>query len=83
MPSDQTAVGTAAPCTAWKHYKGGLYLVLDICRLEATNEPAVLYQEISGDPSAPKWVRPLSEWVAIVPGTNVQRFRLYERSDDA
>lgn len=74
MTQDQTA---PKPCCVYQHYKGGLYMVLDICRLEATDEAAVLYQEFV-KPDAPKWVRSISDWNAVVDG--VPRFVLYERT---
>jgi hypothetical protein len=60
--------------TAWQHYKGGLYMVLDHCRLEATGEVAIMYQELAKKPDSPKWVRSLADWNAVVYGA--PRFQL-------
>jgi hypothetical protein len=43
----------------WQHQNGTNYHVLGIVRLEATNEPAVLYAD---DANAIVWVRSVADW---------------------
>jgi hypothetical protein len=51
------------PGTRWRHLKTGhVYVVLDICTIEATVAPAVLYQR-RDVADAHKWVRPLAEFM--------------------
>jgi hypothetical protein len=47
----------------YRHYKGGLYVVVGRAVLESTLEPLVVYQ---GFGSAVTFARPLSEWEATV-----------------
>lgn len=42
----------------YKHYKGGLYMVLGVARHEETNEKLVAYIQLSGKHGAKIWVRP-------------------------
>lgn len=45
----------------WTHLKtGGTYTVVGACRIEATNEPAYLYQH---DASGTVWARPMDEFL--------------------
>ncbi len=63
------------PGVMLRHYKGGLYRVVGLCRIEATLETGVLYQACQGDPDV-TWMRPLSQFgdrVATPDGT-VPRF---------
>ena len=64
----------------WRHYKGDIYTVTGECMLEATAEPAVLYQK---DGCTPTWARALMSWNETVhsegPGaiaTRIPRFSL-------
>lgn len=52
--------------TVWRHYGGSHYAVVGHCRLESTNEAAVLYRK---NGVALVWVRPVAEWYADVAGT--------------
>ena len=45
----------------WRHKKGKYYIVVGECKIEATNEPAVLYRRYLYPPNT-IWARPLSEW---------------------
>ena len=59
----------------YRHYKGGLYRVIDIARHSETEEHMVVYQTAYGDKSM--WVRPLSmfdEWVSVK-GEQQRRFQ--------
>lgn len=55
------------PGVLLRHYKGGLYRVTGLCRIEATLETGVLYQALQGD-TATTWLRPLSQFHESVPG---------------
>lgn len=57
----------------WRHVKSGnCYRVFRVVRLEATDEPAILYQLADG--TGPEWVRPLAEWTP-------DRFQLVKDDD--
>lgn len=62
-----------------RHYKGGLYQVVGICRIEATLEAGVLYKARQGD-EAIIWMRPLAEFHDIVTSAEgrVPRFAVIE-----
>lgn len=45
------------PCELLKHYKGGTYIVLHACRIEATGEWCYAYRGQDGS----IWVRPVAE----------------------
>lgn len=47
--------------TTWKHYKGTAYEVLAVAFAEADRTLLVVYRK-AGDPDAPVWARPLSDW---------------------
>lgn len=54
----------------WRHFKGGVYRILHLARIEATLETVVVYHSLSSDDV---WVRPLEVWLEEVrPG--VPRF---------
>lgn len=40
----------------YKHFKGGLYEVTGLARIETTSEPVVIYKPVGGDQL---WVRPV------------------------
>lgn len=50
----------------WKHFKGGLYRVIDIVRDSETLKLSVVYTEHPVS-HGPPWVRPLSNWYEQVP----------------
>lgn len=64
------------PLTLWRHYKGNIYILIALSRLEATLEPHVVYKKGEGI-YGEYWVRPLSEWhQEVSPG--VRRFTKVE-----
>lgn len=60
-------VGSIVPGSLWRHYKGAVYRVLGLCRIEAGNVPAVRYTA-NTTASPVEWVRPASEWLEPVDG---------------
>ncbi|KAA8995109.1 DUF1653 domain-containing protein [Stenotrophomonas cyclobalanopsidis] len=50
----------------YRHFKGGLYEVIDIVRSSETLQPQVLYRALYGDGDL--WVRPYAMFVEQVPG---------------
>lgn len=57
----------------FRHYKGGLYAVIEMATLEATYEPLVIYR---AEKDGTVWARPLSQWLEEVEyeGRTVTRF---------
>ncbi len=53
------------PGATLRHYKGGLYRVVGLCRIEATLKTGVLYQACQGDEEV-VWMRPLAQFGEIV-----------------
>lgn len=49
--------------TCWRHYKGGIYTVIAVGKVEKDQTPCVVYQSLA---DGQVWVRPLSEWEEIV-----------------
>ncbi|MEM1385358.1 MAG: DUF1653 domain-containing protein [Pseudomonadota bacterium] len=45
----------------WRHRKGGVYVVTGACRLEATDQDAVLYTALGG--GGVVWARAASEFL--------------------
>lgn len=67
--------------TKLHHYKGGLYVVVGTCLIEATLSTGVLYKPLQGDKQDVTWMRPMSEFedmVTTVDGT-VPRFVLVSK----
>lgn len=62
------------PQTTYKHYKGDLYTIIAIARIEATLEEVVVYQ-LASSPEL-TWVRPVSLFNEDVEynGVTVKRF---------
>jgi hypothetical protein len=60
----------------YKHYKGGLYMVLGIAQHSETNEKLVAYIQLSGKAGSKIWVRPYSMFFeeVIVDGVIKPRF---------
>ncbi len=77
MTASKTGPQALQPGVTLRHYKGGLYRVVGLCRIEATLETGVLYQACQGD-EAVLWMRPLPEFGDIVPTPEgpVARFTL-------
>jgi hypothetical protein len=48
--------------TRLRHYKGGLYVVVGRCVIEATLQPGVLYRPLQGDMQDVTWMRPWAEF---------------------
>lgn len=47
----------------WQHRKGGVYMVLVECTIEATDTPAVAYKSLTSNGRDDVWIRPLSEFM--------------------
>jgi len=78
MPNPVTNLVDIQPGTQLRHYKGGLYTVEGLCRIEATLKTGVLYRPQQGDAQDVLWMRPLEEFgdsVQTVEG-QVPRFRV-------
>jgi hypothetical protein len=74
MPNaNQFTVGTKL-----RHYKGGLYVVVGTCLIEATLKPGVLYKPLQGDKQDVTWMRPMTEFQDMVTTADgsVPRFAL-------
>mgnify|MGYP000885058973 CR=1 FL=1 len=52
----------------YRHFKGGLYEVIDIVRSSETLQPQVLYRALYGEQGL--WVRPYAMFVETVEGPN-------------
>ena len=48
----------------YKHFKGGLYLVLGIGKYSETEEDMVIYKALYGDNLV--WIRPLNNFIEVV-----------------
>lgn len=67
----------------YRHFKGNLYLLLDIARHSETLEEMVVYRALYGERGV--WVRPLSMWseTVRVEGRPVARFTyIAEKEED-
>jgi hypothetical protein len=53
----------------WRHYRGGIYKVLCLAKIEADETPVVVYMSPE---TKQAWVRPVTEWLETVDG--VSRF---------
>ena len=62
----------------YQHYKGNVYKVVGVGKIEATLEDVVVYQGL--DHGSPIWVRPLAEFEeeVEVEGMTVPRFKLLQ-----
>ena len=58
----------------YRHYKGGEYDVIGLCRHSETLEPMVVYRALYGDSGL--WVRPAKMWTetVLVNGETLTRF---------
>ncbi len=61
MPAPALDPADIQPGVMLRHYKGGVYRVMGLCRIEATLKTGVLYQACQGDEDV-VWMRPLSEF---------------------
>lgn len=64
--SPDMPVSVLQPGSCYRHYKGGLYKIAGHCIIEANAEPGVLYQSIDPLTSHKVWMRPLSDFCAII-----------------
>jgi len=64
------------PGGTYQHYKGNVYKVIGVGKMEATQEDVVVYQ--GADHGSPIWVRPLTEFFSDVEweGKMVPRYKL-------
>ena len=56
----------------YKHFKGDLYLVLDIAKHSETEEEMVIYKALYGDNLV--WIKPLENFTEVV-NRNGQKYR--------
>ena len=56
----------------YRHYKGGVYQVINVGKHTETEEELVVYRDIKGQ----MWIRPVSMWNEKVDG--VTRFEYFE-----
>lgn len=56
------------PAGRYRHFKGGLYEVVDVVRSSETLQPMVLYRALYGDGGL--WVRPYDMFVESVAGAS-------------
>ena len=62
MPYRMSNINHFTAGTKLRHYKGGLYVVVGTCLIEATLKPGVLYKPLQGDKQNLTWMRPMSEF---------------------
>lgn len=64
----------------YRHFKGGLYLVMDIAINSETMEEMVVYRALYGDNKL--WVRPKDMFLEVVNRNNQEhRFELYTNEE--
>lgn len=64
----------------YRHFKGGLYLVMDIAINSETMEEMVVYRALYGDNKL--WVRPKDMFLDVVNRNNQEhRFELYTNKE--
>lgn len=63
----------------YRHFKGGLYEVVDVVRSSETLQPLVLYRALYGEGGL--WVRPYAMFVETVEGADGPQPR-FARLDD-
>ncbi len=83
MTTPITRIEQLTPGTMLRHYKGGLYTVTGLCRIEATGATGVLYQPMQGSEQV-TWMRPFAEFldqVATAEG-RVPRFGMVRATPD-
>ncbi|GAB5560923.1 MAG: DUF1653 domain-containing protein [Synoicihabitans sp.] len=66
----------------YRHYKGGEYEVVELCRHSETLEPLVVYRALYGERGL--WVRPHAMWSeqVIVDGNRRTRFERIASGDE-
>lgn len=72
--SDLPELSPRVPPGLYRHYRGGLYRVIDTVRHSETLEPLTLYQALYGQQGL--WVRPAAMFLETleIEGRRVQRF---------
>ena len=72
--SDLPELSPRVPPGLYRHYRGGLYRVIDTVRHSETLEPLTLYQALYGQQGL--WVRPAAMFQEMIEvgGRQVQRF---------
>ena len=60
----------------YKHFKGGLYQVIALAKIEATHEDVVVYETLYDNPVSKVWIRPVTNFLEKVEvnGKEVPRF---------
>jgi len=76
--SDLAPLPVLAP-GRYRHFKGGLYEVIDIVRSSETLQPQVLYRALYGEGGL--WVRPYAMFVETVPGPDGPQPRFARLAD--
>lgn len=63
-------------CSKYRHYKGGIYEVIELAIFENTLTPMVIYRNADGT----AWARTFDDWNATVDvdGKSVKRFTLID-----
>jgi hypothetical protein len=62
----------------YKHFKGGMYKVIAVGKIEASHEDVVIYETLYNNPVGKVWVRPLTSFLEEVEinGKKFPRFEL-------
>ncbi len=78
MSSNNLPPLITTPPGLYRHYKGGMYRVLDTVRHSETLEPMALYQALYGEQGL--WVRPAAMFVeqVLIDGVAQARFTKIE-----
>ncbi len=71
---DDLRFGSVRIGDVYQHYKGGLYVIIAVCLLEATKEHLIVYKSLI---NGVVWCRPKQEFTELVnvEGNNVNRFK--------
>ena len=74
MAADQLPPMILTPPGRYRHYKGGMYDVLDTVRHSETCEPMTLYRALYGENGL--WVRPAAMFLetVVIDGVSQPRF---------
>ena len=78
MPAETLPPLIITPPGRYRHYKGGLYQVLDTVRHSETCEPMTLYRALYGEQGL--WVRPAAMFLetVVIDGREQPRFARLE-----
>lgn len=78
MPAETLPPLIITPPGRYRHYKGGLYQVLDTVRHSETCEPMTLYRALYGEQGL--WVRPAAMFLeaVVIDGLEQPRFARLE-----